>query len=93
MVSEVQVEDDRVAEELFKEQSAASSAAAAAVGTSGLPPGGSTSSTKSNKFLDVSDDERWGDIYEDMPAKRKLALYDYDPQVKALFPCTGRVDR
>ena len=79
MVSEVQVEDDRVAEELFKEQSAASSAAAAAVGTSGLPPGGSTSSTKSNKFLDVSDDERWGDIYEDMPARRKLALYDYDP--------------
>ena len=77
MVSEVQVEDDRVAEELFKEQSAASSAAAAAaVGTSGLPPGGST---KSNKFLDVSDDERWGDIYEDMPARRKLALYDYDP--------------
>ena len=32
----------------------------------------------------VLDDDRWGDIYEDMPAKRKLALYDYDPQVKAL---------
>ena len=30
----------------------------------------------------VLDDDRWGDIYEDMPAKRKLALYDYDPQVK-----------
>ena len=28
------------------------------------------------------DDDRWGDIYEDMPAKRKLALYDYDPQVR-----------
>ena len=24
-------------------------------------------------------DERWGDIYEDMPMKQKLALYDYDP--------------
>ena len=33
----------------------------------------------------VLDDDRWGDIYEDMPAKRKLALYDYDPQVCKTF--------
>ena len=33
----------------------------------------------------VLDDDRWGDIYEDMPAKRKLALYDYDPQVRRHF--------
>ena len=43
------------------------------------------------------DDDRWGDIYEDMPAKRKLALYDYDPQVRALcvlVACsTGKADR
>ena len=24
-------------------------------------------------------DDRWGDIYEDMPMRRKIALYDYDP--------------
>ena len=23
---------------------------------------------------------RWADIYEDMPMKRKIALYDYDPR-------------
>ena len=34
----------------------------------------------------VLDDDRWGDIYEDMPAKRKLALYDYDPQVRSIYP-------
>ena len=24
--------------------------------------------------------ERWADIYEDMPVRRKMALYDYDPR-------------
>lgn len=24
--------------------------------------------------------ERWGDIYANMPVKRMIALYDYDPQ-------------
>lgn len=64
MVSEVQVDDDRVAEELFKEQSTAAAGNKVKVTTSS-----STSLV----------DDRWGDIYEDMPAKRKLALYDYDP--------------
>jgi len=27
----------------------------------------------------VERDDRWADIYEDMPMKRKIALYDYDP--------------
>ena len=35
--------------------------------------------TTSSSTSLVDHDERWGDIYEDMPAKRKLALYDYDP--------------
>ena len=68
MVSEVQVDDERVAEELFKEQSTTGSA-----GTGGKVKVTTSSSTS------LVDDERWGDIYEDMPAKRKLALYDYDP--------------
>ena len=65
MVSEVQVDDDRVAEELFKEQTTIGNNNKVKVTT----PGSSGP---------VYDD-RWGDIYEDMPAKRKLALYDYDP--------------
>lgn len=24
--------------------------------------------------------DRWGDIYQNMPVKRMIALYDYDPQ-------------
>ncbi len=69
MVSEVQVDDDRVAEELFKEQSSAAAQAASANKVKV-----STSSSSTSLV-----DDRWGDIYEDMPAKRKLALYDYDP--------------
>ena len=67
MVSEVQVDDEKVAEELFKEQS-----------TNNVNGQNSKVkvTTSSNSSLV---DERWGDIYEDMPAKRKLALYDYDP--------------
>lgn len=64
MVSEVQVDDERVAEELFKEQS-----------TIGNKVKVTTSGSSTSSLVD----DRWGDIYEDMPAKRKLALYDYDP--------------
>ena len=65
MVSEVQVDDDRVAEELFKEQTTI----------------GNNNKVKVNTPSSSGPvyDDRWGDIYEDMPAKRKLALYDYDP--------------
>ena len=44
-----------------------------------LGRGGRSDVVKSRLVDVVDDDERWGDIYEDMPAKRKLALYDYDP--------------
>ena len=54
------MDDDTVAEELFKEQQ-----------------GSKTNKGSSNN--NGGDDDRWGDIYEDMPARRKLALYDYDP--------------
>merc|ERR1719186_716458 len=54
-----QVDDERVAEELFREQA--------------------TSSASNHKSERGDSAERWGDIYEDMPAKRKLALYDYEP--------------
>ena len=78
MVSEVQVEDDRVAEELFKEQSCAAAAAATTTAPSGVSK--SRFDTSVGVGVDCADDDsRWGDIYEDMPAKRKLALYDYDP--------------
>jgi len=63
MVSEVQVDDERVAEELFREQAGSSASKAAS----------ERSTTSSER------EERWGDIYEDMPMKRKIALYDYDP--------------
>ena len=62
MVSEVQVDDERVAEELFREQA------------------GSAASQKTDRGSSSErDTDRWADIYEDMPMKRKIALYDYDP--------------
>lgn len=36
---------------------------------------GSANSARNDKTSD-----RWGDIYEDMPLRRKMALYDYDPR-------------
>ena len=57
----LQVDDERVAEELFREQA------------------GSSASQKTDRGGSVDRDDRWGDIYEDMPMKRKIALYDYDP--------------
>ena len=72
MVSEVQVDDDRVAEELFKEQTSIA-------GTNNKVKVTATTTTSSSTIAAPPFDDRWGDIYEDMPAKRKLALYDYDP--------------
>ena len=69
MVSEVQVDDDRVAEELFKEQTTVGNNNKVKV----------TATTPITTNAGPVYDDRWGDIYEDMPAKRKLALYDYDP--------------
>jgi RIMS-binding protein 2 len=58
----LQVDDERVAEELFREQA-----------------GSSASQKVSERAASTEREERWGDIYEDMPMKRKIALYDYDP--------------
>ena len=65
-----QVDDASVAEELFQEQSGTSTA------------GASTNASTNNKQQqqDKSSPDRWADIYEDMPVKRKIALYDYDPR-------------
>ena len=82
MVSEVQVDDDRVAEELFKEQSGSDSGNAGNGNSGNSGNGGNGNKVKvttSSSTSLVDHDERWGDIYEDMPDKRKLALYDYDP--------------
>jgi hypothetical protein len=57
----LQVDDERVAEELFREQA------------------GSSASQKTDRGGSVDCDDRWGDIYEDMPMKRKIAIYDFDP--------------
>ena len=106
-MSEVQVDDDQVAEELFREQQS-KGPAPPATGSNGVAvkshhsTAGDTDDHRnslSERYRSyfssgsVLDDDRWGDIYEDMPAKRKLALYDYDPQVRGLCPCTGRSDR
>ena len=100
-MSEVQVDDDQVAEELFREQQS-KGPAPPATGSNGVAvkshhstagetdDHGTSLSERYRSYFSsgsVLDDDRWGDIYEDMPAKRKLALYDYDPQVKALCPC------
>lgn len=51
------------------EEGAAAAAAAAQGGVTGMP----------TSVRGVSRD-RWGDIYANMPVKRMIALYDYDPQ-------------
>ena len=67
MVSEVQVDDERVAQELLKESGA---------------DGPSHSRTRRNLRAQGAGQgrDRWGDIYANMPVKRMIALYDYDPQ-------------
>ena len=41
---------------------------------------GSAASQKTDRGSSSErDTDRWADIYEDMPMKRKIALYDYDP--------------
>ncbi len=77
MVSEVQVDDDHVAEELFREQQRSNNggpaAAAPAATTKSIPV------NSKGRTATQADDDRWGDIYESSPARQKLALYDYEP--------------
>lgn len=39
--------------------------------------GSANTSAKAEK---AEEDDRWADIYEDSPVRRKMALYDYDPR-------------
>ncbi|XP_037796181.1 uncharacterized protein LOC119591500 [Penaeus monodon] len=61
MVSEVQVDDDRVAQELLKESDGGRRRRDGSVGRR-------------------HQGDRWGDIYANMPVKKMIAMYDYDPQ-------------
>lgn len=54
---------------MVTEMEEGAAAAAAAQGGAGMP----------TSVRGVSRD-RWGDIYANMPVKRMIALYDYDPQ-------------
>nr|XP_053651957.1 peripheral-type benzodiazepine receptor-associated protein 1-like isoform X1 [Cherax quadricarinatus] len=62
MVSEVQVDDDRVAQELLKESESGRRRRDGSVGRRG------------------HQGDRWGDIYANMPVRKMIAMYDYDPQ-------------
>ncbi|XP_069188530.1 peripheral-type benzodiazepine receptor-associated protein 1-like [Procambarus clarkii] len=62
MVSEVQVDDDRVAQELLKESETGRRRRDGSVGRRG------------------HQGDRWGDIYANMPIRKMIAMYDYDPQ-------------
>lgn len=66
MVSEVQVEDERMMQEFFKDDRRAGGAA----GMRGGPGGG---------YGGPGARDRWGDIYANTPVKKMIALYDYDP--------------
>ncbi len=84
MVSEVQVDDDHVAEELFREQQRSNNngLSAAAVAAAAAAAAAATSNSSGRKAANGNkddDDDRWGDIYESSPARQKLALYDYEP--------------
>lgn len=47
------------------------------IGAQGGPGGPGTSGAQSVRGISR---DRWGDIYANMPVKRMVALYDYDPQ-------------
>ncbi|XP_043216673.1 peripheral-type benzodiazepine receptor-associated protein 1-like isoform X3 [Amphibalanus amphitrite] len=70
MVSEVQVDDERLAQELLKEEDRPT-----ARGRSGGGGGGGGGGRPRS-----GQEDRWGDIYSSTPVRRMVALYDYDPQ-------------
>jgi RIMS-binding protein 2 len=69
MVSEVQVEDERMMQEFLKENRGGHGAGGGhgMRGGFGGGPGGHGGR------------DRWGDIYANTPVKKMIALYDYDP--------------
>lgn len=64
MVSEVQVDDERVAMELLKESESGRRRRDGSVG----------------RRAGQHQGDRWGDIYANMTVRKMVALYDYDPQ-------------
>ncbi|XP_065571369.1 peripheral-type benzodiazepine receptor-associated protein 1-like isoform X4 [Artemia franciscana] len=67
MVSEVQVDDERIAQDLMKDHQESSEQ------RKGRRNGGRGAGQGSRG-------DRWGDIYQNMPMKKMVALYDYDPR-------------
>lgn len=89
MVSEVQVDDERVAQELLKVRkkkyflSIRSQMKLININQESGADGPSHSRTRRNLRAQGQPGQgrdRWGDIYANMPVKRMIALYDYDPQ-------------
>ena len=72
MVSEVQVDDDRAAHEILKDSEGSRGR------RNGPPP-----PRDDHRYPPDSErrhaGDREGDIYRDMPCKKMIALYDYDP--------------
>ncbi|XP_037091417.1 peripheral-type benzodiazepine receptor-associated protein 1-like [Pollicipes pollicipes] len=73
MVSEVQVDDERLAQELLKEEDRPPARSRAGGGQGGGGGGGGGARSRGQE-------DRWGDIYSSTPVRRMVALYDYDPQ-------------
>ncbi len=69
MVSEVQVEDERMVQEFLKEERGRG-------GPGGMGRGGYGAS---GPYGGPGARDRWGDIYANTPVKKMIALYDYDP--------------
>ncbi len=79
------MDDERVAEELFREQAghqSAPSTTTTAPSTTKITPSAAATTTAAAAAVATTGGEldRWADIYEDMPMRRKMALYDYDPR-------------
>ena len=81
------MDDERVAEELFREQAGHQPAAPSTPTTATTTinrhsTDKSTASTTTSAATTATGAplDRWADIYEDMPMRRKMALYDYDPR-------------
>ena len=68
MVSEVQVEDERMVQEFLKEDRG---------GRGGNMRGGAGGPM--GQYGGPGGRDRWGDIYANTPVKKMIALYDYDP--------------
>lgn len=71
MTSNFQIDDERVAQELLKESECGQRRRDGSVGRRGAGPGQGGPGHQA---------DRWGDIYANMPVRKMVAMYDYDPQ-------------